>query len=140
MDAWIKCSADFTMVATADIVRWTEPIWDTRRRRKRPLRIGTRKVEAELLTLPDSEGWVRVRVRDCRAEVEQIGAGNGMLEKGKEMPRKVSTLLRCGVERMRWTDESVRSIVVSRFLNEPPPPPPSAPPPAMGKGSRKRCK
>lgn len=70
MDAWVACGADFTMVETADLVRWTEPTSDNRRR-KGALRIGTRKVFAELLTLPESKGWVRLWVRDRKAEVDQ---------------------------------------------------------------------
>ena len=57
-DSWSLSWHMATMVETANIVRWTEPIWDNRRRRKRAFRVGTRKVLGELLTLSNGKGWV----------------------------------------------------------------------------------
>ncbi len=115
MDAWIECGAEFI---EADVIRWAEGIWD-KRRRKRAVRIGSREVVAEVLTRLDAQGWTSLLIRQCEATVEQAGStGSHALKAGSTIKRKAPTLTRGRVERLRWSDESARAIVASRFMNE----------------------
>lgn len=124
MEAWVECGAEFI---EADVIRWTEAIWG-KRRRKRAIRIGSRDMIAEVLSRPDPQGWTSLLVRECRTTVEQAGSASSPLKAGSTIKRKSPTLNRGGVERLRWSDESARSIVASRFMNERPELPKETPP------------
>jgi hypothetical protein len=101
---------EFIIVEGADILRWTDTIWG----RRRGLTIGTREVIAVLLPRPDSNKTVKLSVLACKATVEQVGAGSGMLKNGEAIKRPLLALFYGKVERLQWSDESARSIVMSR--------------------------
>jgi hypothetical protein len=112
MDQWIPAT-DFI---AADVVRWTEGVFDNRRRGK-ALRIGERVIAAEVLHRGD-DGWVRLLVRACMiTKDEQAGRTIPVFKAGESLRRGVKTLLRGKTERLLWSDESARNAVLGRFEN-----------------------
>lgn len=117
MEQWIPAS-DFI---AADVVRWTEGVFD-RPRRGRALRIGERQIAAEVLER-GTDGWVRLLVRACTiTRDDYAGRTIPILKPGTQVRRGVKTLLRGKTERLRWSDESARNAVIatkappSRFM------------------------
>ncbi len=83
MDQWVPAT-DFI---AADVVRWTEGIYD-RRRRGKALRIGERLVAAEVIER-GKDGWVRLLVRACTITKDEY-AGRPII------PLKAGEILRRG--------------------------------------------
>lgn len=113
---WIACGDRFI---EADVIRWTEGVWEQRRsRRGKAVKIGERRVIAEVLREPDGDGWVRLLVRGCEtvSEKPQRRPKHLLLQKGVEIKRKLTTLARGKPERLPWSDETVRSVLASKFL------------------------
>lgn len=103
---WVVCDE----VVGGDIVRFTESVWERRgpKRRQRVIRVGERRLIAEVLTV--EEQWIYLIVMECE--------GDKPLKKGEEIKRKVVTVLkRC--ERLLWSEEGVRAKLTTRFLKDP---------------------
>jgi hypothetical protein len=116
MSEWIPCEDGFI---AADVIRWKEAVWDQRRSRgKRPRRFGERLVEAEVLQEADADGWVRLLVvgSTVLSEMPARTPKKLLLDKGQEIRRKRQTIVRSKPERLLWSDESARQLVVSKFL------------------------
>ncbi|MBN8500914.1 MAG: hypothetical protein J0M19_07170 [Sphingomonadales bacterium] len=107
----------------ADVIRWTETIFD-RRRKGKALRIGERTLAGEVIERTD-EGWVRVLLRVAViTKAEFAGKSIPPLKTGDTIKRGLKTILRGQPERLSWTDESARAAVVrkrdqSRFFDRP---------------------
>lgn len=120
MDQWIPAT-DFI---AADVVRWTEGIYD-RRRRGKALRIGERLVAAEVIER-GKDGWVRLLVRACTITKDEF-AGRPIIpiKAGEILRRGEKTILRGKPQRLLWNDETARAAVLaskpatSRFADIP---------------------
>lgn len=107
---WIPCGSGFI---EADVIRWTEGVWrKPRRRRGRSIPMGERTVTAEVIR-GDGE-WVDLLVRDCTVTKEEPGLQNPLLPKDAEVRRKRHTIAKGNPERLLWSDETARAILVSR--------------------------
>ncbi|BBB13918.1 hypothetical protein [Sphingopyxis sp. FD7] len=108
MDQWIP-AADFI---AADVVRWTEGIYD-RRKRGKALRIGERLVAAEVIER-GKDGWVKLLVRACTITKDEF-AGKPILplKAGEQVRRAERTILRGKLQRLLWDDESARDIITA---------------------------
>lgn len=108
MEQWVEAK-DFI---AADVIRWTEGVYDNRRRGK-ALRIGERLVAAEVLQR-GKDGWVRLLVRACTITKDEMGGRTVQtLKTGALIRRASKTLLRGKVERLLWGDESARAVVLA---------------------------
>lgn len=107
----------------ADIIRWTEGVFERKGRTKKSYRIGERRVTAEVLSIDN--GWVRLLVRACEiTRDEQAGRTVERYKPEATIRRASKTILRGKPERLRWDDETKRASVVrdeqkSRFVPEP---------------------
>lgn len=118
MDQWVP-AIDFI---AADVVRWTEGIYD-RRKRGKALRIGERQVAAEVIER-GKDGWVKLLVRACTITKDEF-AGKPILplKAGEQVRRGERTIVRGKPQRLLWDDESARTAVVngssrgSRYIN-----------------------
>lgn len=108
MDQWTPAT-DFI---TADVVRWTEGIYD-RRKRGKALRIGERLVAAEVIER-GKDGWVKLLVRACTITKDEY-AGKSLLplKAGEQVRRGEKTILRGKPQRLLWDDETARQAVVN---------------------------
>lgn len=119
MNQWIPAT-DFI---AADVVRWTEGIYD-RRRRSKTLRIGERLIAAEVIER-GKDGWVKLLVRACTITKDEF-AGKPILplKAGEQVRRGEKTILRGKPQRLLWADETARQAVVngssrgSRYIKE----------------------
>lgn len=108
MEQWVEAK-DFI---AADVIRWTEGVYDNRRRGK-ALRIGERRVAAEVLQRGE-DGWVRLLVRACTITKDEMGGRTiHTLKAGELIRRADKTLMRGKVERLLWGDESARVAVLA---------------------------
>lgn len=108
MTNWIP-APDFI---AADVIRWTEGVFENRRRGK-ALRIGERRVAAEVLSRGD-DGWVRLIVRACTITRDEFGGKTvTVLKTGTAIRRSIKTILRGKPERLLWDDESARAAVLA---------------------------
>lgn len=112
---WIVAGEHFV---EADVIRWQERVYQSRRRGKsKAVKIGERRVVAEVLN--DVEGWVCLLIRHCElvsAETGRLTRTVPLLQPGTEVKRKRQTIIKGKVERLQWSDENVRSVIVSKFL------------------------
>src|SRR5574337_869296 len=109
---WIPCSSGFI---EADVIRWSEGVWRKPRRRKgRAVNIGDRVVIAEVIR--DDGEWLDLLVRDCTVMRETHGLQLMMLAKNTEVRRKRHTVEKGKPERLLWSDETARALLVSRSL------------------------
>ena len=108
MDQWTPA----TNFITADVVRWTEGIYD-RRKRGKALRIGERLVAAEVIER-GKDGWVKLLVRACTITKDEY-AGKSLLplKAGEQVRRGEKTILRGKPQRLLWDDETARQAVVN---------------------------
>ena len=108
MDQWTPA----TNFITADVVRWTEGIYDHRKRGK-ALRIGERLVAAEVIER-GKDGWVKLLVRACTITKDEY-AGKSLLplKAGEQVRRGEKTILRGKPQRLLWDDETARQAVVN---------------------------
>jgi hypothetical protein len=112
---WIPCGEKFI---TGDVIRWTEAIWpETRRKRKKKVMpLGEHRATAEVLEL-DSRDYVRLSVIKDEIVKNPHGMPLKLLKKGEIIAKKRETIARGKAERLKWTDEAVRAIEVSKFLS-----------------------
>lgn len=109
---WIRCGSGFI---EADVIRWTEGVWrKPRRNRGRAVNIGDRVVVAEVIR--DDGEWMDLLVRDCTVARENPGVEIMLLAKDTEVHRKRHTIEKGKPERLLWSDETVRALLVSRLL------------------------
>lgn len=120
MDDWVKAD-DFI---PADVIRWTEGIFD-RRRKGKAQRIGERLVTAEVLARgPDN--WVQLLVRAVEiTRSDFAGKTIPLLKAGETVKRGFTTIIRGKPVRLLWSDESARAAITrppdrSRFMQEQP--------------------
>lgn len=114
MSEWIACGEAFI---EADVIRWKEAVWKPKaRKNSRAVRIGERTITAQVLKVtPD--GWAVLVVKKCEtANAETWWRTIPALKAGAELRRRPATIGRGRAERLRWSDESARSAVASRFL------------------------
>lgn len=119
MDQWVPAQ-DFI---AADVIRWTEGIYD-RRKRGKALRIGERQVAAEVIER-GKDGWVKLLVRACAITKDKF-AGKPILplKPGEPVRRGEKTILRGKPQRLLWEDESARTAVIqgstrgSRYISK----------------------
>ena len=109
MDDWVTAD-DFI---PADVIRWTEGIFD-RRRKGKALRIGERLVTAEVLSRgPDN--WVQLLVRGVEiTRSDYAGKTIPLLKAGETVKRGLTTNLRGKPVRLLWSDESAREAVTQK--------------------------
>jgi hypothetical protein len=109
---WIPCGSGFI---EADVIRWTDGVWQKpRRRRGRAVNIGDRLVVAEVLR--DEGGWLNLLIRGCTIASEKPGYKVSVLTTDLEIRRKRHTIEKGKPERLLWSDETVRAVIVSKFL------------------------
>ena len=113
MAVWISVGDGFI---EADVIRWKEPVFKNRRRGE-PARVGVRQVSAEVLREANRDGWVHLLVR--RSEVLSVRTGWRLWDvvlppKDEETWRRLGTILRGDPERLTWSDESARAMVVGQ--------------------------
>lgn len=108
MADWIVCK-DFI---EADVIRWTEAVWERRSAKAKALKIATRRVTAEVLR-DDAAGWVRLLVRNCEILERFTRKDAGHLRDGQEIKRKRPTITRGKPQRLVWSDESARAALVA---------------------------
>lgn len=107
--AWTPCTAPIV----ADVIRWTEPIWSPpRKKRGKPDKIGEQILTAEVLAVGD---FLQLHVRAVEKVFLEEGAGKHVLtvKTGDTIKRKKSTIERGKTERLLWSEESVRSRILS---------------------------
>lgn len=121
MLTWIECGDGFIQ---SDVIRWKEGVFETplthRRRRRRKghaICTGEREVIAEVLSNPDERGFVTLLTRGCQIISVREGRKVLPLKIETEIRRQQKTLLKGGVERVKWSDETARALVVSMFLD-----------------------
>ena len=110
MEQWVSASDGFI---EADVIRWNESVFANPRRGKgKPLRIGERQVVAEVLRT-DRDGWVYLLVRACTITVDNFAGRNVLpLKFEAQIKRAKKTILRGKPERLLWSDESARDILL----------------------------
>lgn len=110
MDQWVPAT-DFI---AADVIRWTEGIYD-RRKRGKALRIGERLVAAEVIER-GKDGWVNLLVRASTITKDEV-AGRSIirLKPGEALRRGEKTILRGKPQRLLWDDETARDAVLGKF-------------------------
>ena len=86
---------------------WQKP----RRRRGRAVNVGDRVVIAEVIR--DDGEWVDLLVRDSAVASEKPGHKILPLAKDLEVHRKRHTIEKGKLERLLWSDETVRASLVS---------------------------
>lgn len=108
MDQWVPAT-DFI---AADVVRWTEGIYD-RRRRGKALRVGERQVAAEVIER-GKDGWVKLLVRACTITKDEFAGKSILPLKAGERVRRGEKTIMCGKpQRLLWDDETARQAVVN---------------------------
>ncbi len=120
MGEWVAADP----IIEADVIRWTEAVFDRRRKGKKALRIGERVIVAEVLELT-KDGWLRLLVRACTITRDDVARKSIPVFKTEErIKRALKTVMRGKPERLLWSDESARSALVrdallekSRFLS-----------------------
>ena len=110
---WEPCGADCEI---GDVVRWTEGIWHSKRKKKKRkvTRLGTREVTAQVLTL-DPKDFLSLTVLKCVVIENRYGGDIKPFKKSDLIKRKRSTLARGGAEKLVDLDPPKRPKVVSRF-------------------------
>jgi hypothetical protein len=113
---WIPLEDEQLIVG--DVVRWKEFVYAPRRSRKaKPQRLGERFVAAEVVKANDGKGWIGLLVRKCEILAEFAVRKPPLISVGTEVTRSIKTVLRGKPERLLWSDESARAIVMSKFLS-----------------------
>lgn len=107
--AWVICAAPIV----ADVIRWSEPIWSPpRKKRGKPDKIGEQILTAEVLAVGE---YFQLHVRAVEKVSLEEGAGKSTLtvKIGDTIKRKRATIERGNTERLLWSEESVRSKILS---------------------------
>ena len=115
---WIPCGEKFIV---GDVIRWIEPIWlELKKKRKggkkKVEKLGTRRVTAEVRKV-DAGGYVSLSVLECELLTNTHGLPLKPLKKGETIRKQRSTIGKGSGERLKWSHEDARSLIVSKFLN-----------------------
>jgi hypothetical protein len=110
---WLPCGSGFI---EADVIRWTESVWH-KPKRGRATKTGECQVTAEVIG--DTDGWVQLLVRDCRPVGQETVAG-ALPSVGSQIRRKRQTIEKGRPERLLWSDEAARALIVARRPGEAP--------------------
>ena len=103
---WIVCDEDFI---EADVVLFEESVWEKGQRR-RAVRVGKREVVAQVLEDEgDQDGWVYLKV--IKSAMTEVFRKTLLLAEGEEVWRRRRSIIREGVLRLEWSDESARDCV-----------------------------
>lgn len=107
---WVLAADGFI---EADVIRWTEGIYEKRRGKKgKSRRLGERLVAAEVIEVTD-DGWLTLLVRACTVTKDDLaGARLPPLSAGEIVKRARQTVERGKPERMLWNDEGARKAVI----------------------------
>ena len=101
MPNWIKCGEDFII---GDVVRWTEAIWPERKgksKKKKPEKIGERRVTAAVLTI-DTKGFIRLSVMKDEITANKYEMPLKPLKKDQVIVKKRATIGRGGADGSRF--------------------------------------
>jgi len=116
MEKWVPCDGNYI---TGDVLRWKQPVWSDegpkRSKKQKVTRLGERRVTAAVLTV-DSKGFVRLSVMKDEILENKYEMPLKALKKDQIIVKKRATIAKGKPERLKWSDESARSIAVSRFL------------------------
>src|SRR5437899_3052723 len=113
MTRWMPCGEAFII---GDVVRWTEPVWVEKGKRKKKLvEVGSRRVTGEVRT-EDTKNFVFVEVMQCEILSNLVARGLEPYRKGMIVRRKRTTIGRGSGERLKWSEEGARALVTSKFL------------------------
>lgn len=107
---WVSAAEGFI---EADVIRWTEGIYEKRRGKKgKSRRLGERLVAAEVIEATD-DGWLKLLVRACTVTKDDFSKARlPPLRAGEIVKRARKTVERGGPERLLWSDEEARNAVV----------------------------
>jgi hypothetical protein len=109
-------------IIEADVIRWTEAVYDKRRKGNKAMRIGERMVVAEVLELT-KDGWARLLVRACTVTRDDTAGRHVPVFKPEDQIRRATkTVLRGKPQRLLWSDESVREALLRDKTEECPSP------------------
>ena len=81
------------------------------------MNVGDRVVIAEVIR-DEEDGWVDLLIRGSGVSSEKPGRKVAALAKDNTVRRKRRTIERGKPERLRWSDESARAVLVSKFLGK----------------------
>lgn len=120
MDKWIPCGEKFIV---GDVIRWNEPIWlelkkkKKKKAKKKVEKLGARRVTAEVLST-DASGYVSLSVCECEiiSNVHNLPLRLLTLRKKETIRKLRSSIGKGNGERLKWSEEGARSLVVSKFL------------------------
>ena len=115
---WIPCGEKFIV---GDVIRWIEPIWLELKKKKKGgkkkvEKLGTRRVTAEVRKV-DAGGYVSLSVLEYELLTNTHGLPLKPLKKGEIIRKQRSTIGKGSGERLKWSHEDARSLIVSKFLN-----------------------
>ena len=114
MRKWIPCGGGFI---EADVIRWKEGVFaKPGRHSEHAINIGDLLVIAEVLRDGEEDGWVYLLIRGCEVVTEKTQKKVEKLKTGTEVKRMRRTIERGKPERLRWSDEVARALLVSRYL------------------------
>jgi hypothetical protein len=112
--AWEKLSGDFV---ESDVVEWTEAIWPPNtnqghsRRRKKSRPWGKQKIIAQIIA---TEGdFLKLTILKSAITENLIGSELKPSKIGSTITKKCSTLLRGEPERLLWSEEDVRTALLT---------------------------
>jgi hypothetical protein len=108
---WAAAKNDFM---PADVIRWTEPVWKTKRSRKaKGLKVGSCQLTAEVLK--DEGGWLTLLIRENIITIDKPEyRHDAPPKKGAEVRRKRETVEKGQPARLLWSDESARAAAQHR--------------------------
>ena len=113
MARWIACGAVFII---GDVIRWTEPVWIEKGKRKKKLvKVGLRRVTGQVVTA-DAKGFASVSVMQCDILANLAARVLEPYKKGDIIRRKRGTIGKGSGERLEWTEEGARALAMSKFL------------------------
>jgi hypothetical protein len=107
-------------IRPGDVVRWEQGYFIKRGSKKfgRAVLVGMRVTSMQVNEVtPD--GWVIGEVRSCEVGASKVHKREvEKLKVGEPAKRAYKTLIKGKGERLEWPDESLRAVLVSRFLGE----------------------
>ncbi len=108
---WVSATDGFI---EADVIRWTEGVYEKRRgNRGKSRRLGERLVAAEVIEATN-DGWLTLLVRACTITKDDFsGTRLPPLILGDIIKRARKTVGRGKPHRLFWSDESAREIIVA---------------------------
>ncbi len=103
-------SRDF---AESDVVEWVEAIWSPNKSRKKKCRPwGKQKVVAQIVSIEGD--FVKLTVLKAAVVENIIGSELRPHKVGATIIKKQQTLLKGNPERLHWSEEDVRRLLISQ--------------------------